>query len=115
MGSNNVAYGFAAGNIQGSNEWGWCCACYELTFTSGPVNGQKMIVQVTNTGGDLGGNHFDLQIPGGGVGIFNGCTAQWGAPNDGWGDRYGGVRSEADCNQLPAQIRDGYAKKPLYT
>jgi hypothetical protein len=32
-------------------------------------------------------NHFDLQIPGGGVGIFNGCSSQWGAPNDGWGGK----------------------------
>ncbi len=42
-----------------------CCACYELTFTSGPVKGKKMIVQATNTGGDLGDDHFDIQIPGG--------------------------------------------------
>ncbi|CAE6439056.1 unnamed protein product [Rhizoctonia solani] len=27
-----------------------------------------MIVQATNTGGDLGNNHFDLMVPGGGVG-----------------------------------------------
>lgn len=30
-------------------------------------------------------NHFDLQIPGGGVGLFNGCQSQWNAPADGWG------------------------------
>jgi hypothetical protein len=78
-----------------------------LTFTSGPVNGQKMIVQVVNTGADLGENHFDLQIPGGGVGIFNGCSSQWGAPNNGWGERYGGVKSLQECDQLPAEIREG--------
>jgi hypothetical protein len=66
-----------------------------------------MIVQVTNTGADLGENHFDLQIPGGGVGLFNGCSAQWRAPGDGWGKRYGGVSSLAECDQLPAEIRDG--------
>ncbi len=54
VGDNNVAYGFAAAYLTGQTESGWCCACYELTFTSGPVNGQKMVVQVTNTGGDLG-------------------------------------------------------------
>ena len=32
-----------------------------------------MIVQATNTGGDLNHNHFDILLPGGGVGIFNGC------------------------------------------
>lgn len=40
-----------------------------------------MIVQATNTGGDLGGNQFDLMIPGGGEGIFDGCTPQYGSWN----------------------------------
>jgi hypothetical protein len=35
-----------------------------LTFTSGPVKGKRMIVQTTNTGGDLGQNHFDIAMPG---------------------------------------------------
>jgi hypothetical protein len=34
-----------------------------------------MIVQSINTGGDLGDNHFDLQIPGGGLHI-----TIWGHP-----------------------------------
>ena len=66
-----------------------------------------MIVQATNTGGDLGDNHFDLVLPGGGVGTFNGCTAQYNAPADGWGARYGGVSSRSECDQLPAAIRPG--------
>ncbi len=52
--NDNLAYGFAAAKLSGIGEWDWCCACYELTFTSGPVNQKKMVVQVTNTGGDLG-------------------------------------------------------------
>lgn len=104
-----------------------------MTFTSGPVSGQKMVVQVTNSGGDLGENHFDLQIPGGGVGvscfyiykfyndvklfitnkitihfiqIFNGCQSQWNTGADGWGDRYGGVRSvEQVCFEILDQNR----------
>jgi len=105
--NDNLAYGFAAATVAGQNEVNVCCSCYELTFTSGPVAGKKMVVQVTNAGADLGSNHFDLQIPGGGVGIFNGCTAQWNAPNEGWGQRYGGISSESECQQLPAQIRAG--------
>jgi hypothetical protein len=104
---NDVGYGFAAAHLSGQGERDWCCGCYELQFTSGPISGKKMIVQVTNTGGDLGENHFDLQIPGGGVGLFNGCKPQWGAPDQGWGAQYGGVSSLAECDQLPAQIRDG--------
>ncbi len=26
-------------------------------------------------------------MPGGGVGIFNGCSSQWGAPANGWGGK----------------------------
>lgn len=89
-----------------------------------------MIVQVTNTGHDLGYDHFDIQIPGGGVGYFNqGCIAQWNAGPNGWGgnykfannirkilsnhfsypilERYGGVSSEAQCSQLPAVLQEG--------
>ncbi|KAK1224965.1 hypothetical protein PQX77_012114 [Marasmius sp. AFHP31] len=79
---NNTAYGFAAVRLSGQTESSWCCACYELTFTSGPVSGKKMIVQATNTGGDLGNNHFDILMPGGGVGAFTqGCPAQFGSWN----------------------------------
>jgi hypothetical protein len=60
--SDSLAYGYAAVNLKGSSEASWCCACYELTFTSGPVNGKKMVIQATNTGGDLGQNQFDLSV-----------------------------------------------------
>ena len=66
-----------------------------------------MIVQVTNSGDDLGANHFDLQIPGGGVGAFDGCTPQWRLPTSAWGERYGGVRSRQACDALPAPLRSG--------
>ncbi|MCP3140206.1 hypothetical protein [Pyxidicoccus xibeiensis] len=102
-----LSYGFAAAFVSGGSEATWSCACYELTFTSGPVNGKKMVVQVVNTGGDLGQNHFDLLVPGGGVGLFNACTPQWNAPADGWGARYGGIASRAECSQLPSQLRAG--------
>ncbi|CAD5211914.1 unnamed protein product [Bursaphelenchus xylophilus] len=104
---DNLSYGFAAVKLAGKQESDWCCSCYELTFTDGPVAGKKFVVQATNTGGDLGSNHFDLMIPGGGVGIFNGCQAQWKSPADGWGQRYGGVSSKADCATLPKALQPG--------
>ncbi|QRV85207.1 glycoside hydrolase family 45 protein [Ceratobasidium sp. AG-Ba] len=52
--SDSLSYGFAAANIQGGSEASWCCQCYNLTFTSGPVAGKSLILQVTNTGGNLG-------------------------------------------------------------
>ncbi|KAJ8502784.1 hypothetical protein ONZ45_g11439 [Pleurotus djamor] len=103
---SNLAYGFAAVSISGSTESAWCCGCYELTFTSGPVQGKRMVVQATNTGGDLGSNHFDILMPGGGVGIFTqGCPAQFGSWNG--GAQYGGLTSRSQCSQLPSSLVAG--------
>lgn len=78
-----------------------------------------MIVQVTNSGGDLGEKHFDIQMPGGGFGIFNGCAApgvgndlangeaQFVEPYSNWGARYGGLTSSAECAGLPPALRAG--------
>lgn len=106
-GDPNHSFGFAAVKLNGQGEGDWCCGCYELTFTNGPIAGKRMTVQATNTGGDLGNSHFDLQIPGGGVGLFNGCDDQWGAPPTGWGAQYGGVGSRGECEQLPAALKPG--------
>lgn len=77
-----------------------------LTFTSTSIAGKKMIVQATNTGSDVSEGQFDLVIPGGGVGIFNACTAQYGAPPDGWGAQYGGISTDT-CSTFPSALQDG--------
>ncbi|KAG8849485.1 hypothetical protein FRB91_009852 [Serendipita sp. 411] len=100
--SDSLAYGFAAVKLSGSSESQWCCQCYQLTFTSGPASGKTMIVQATNTGGDLGSNHFDLLMPGGGVGIFNGCNAQYGSWNG--GAQYGGDNVVASTGLVPLRV-----------
>ncbi|KAI0904138.1 glycoside hydrolase family 45 protein [Ustulina deusta] len=104
---DDLAYGFAATAISGGSESTWCCACYQLQFTSGPVAGKTMIVQSTNTGGDLGSNQFDLLMPGGGVGLFDGCRSEFGQSLP--GAQYGGVASRADCDasSMPATLRAG--------
>lgn len=76
-----------------------------MTFTSGPVAGKTMVVQSTNTGGDLSGNQFDLQMPGGGVGIFDGCASQFGQSLP--GERYGGISSRSQCDSFPQSLKDG--------
>ncbi|KAI0475274.1 glycoside hydrolase family 45 protein [Xylariaceae sp. FL0804] len=105
--NDDLAYGFAATSIAGGTESSWCCACYELTFTSGAVSGKKMVVQSTNTGSDLGSNQFDLLMPGGGVGIFNGCQSEFGQSLP--GDQYGGVSSESQCtgSDMPTELQAG--------
>ncbi|KAF4499260.1 endoglucanase type K [Fusarium agapanthi] len=103
--NDELAYGFAATVISGGSESSWCCACYALTFTTGPVKGKKMIVQSTNTGGDLGQNQFDLMMPGGGVGIFDGCTSEFGKALG--GAQYGGISSRSECDSYPELLKDG--------
>jgi Glycosyl hydrolase family 45/Fungal cellulose binding domain len=48
-----------------------------------------------------------MQIPGGGFGIFNGCTQEFGTPSTGWGAQYGGVASRSQCGAFPAALKDG--------
>lgn len=51
--NNDLSYGFAAARLANKNEADLCCKCFKWTFTSGPVTGKSMIIQVTNTGDDL--------------------------------------------------------------
>jgi hypothetical protein len=46
-------------------------------------------------------------MTGGGFGIFNGCTAEWGTPSGGWGAQYGGVSSRSQCDSFPAALQQG--------
>lgn len=107
-----------------------CGGCYRIQFTgtghhnandpgSKLIKGKQMIVKVTNTGGDVAGNQFDLMIPGGGVGQFNACSRQWGTSD--LGAQYGGFLSNCtgshsakkdcvrqNCMKIPAgKARDG--------
>ncbi|MDQ2643528.1 MAG: hypothetical protein M3020_06930 [Myxococcota bacterium] len=107
-----------------------CGGCYRIQFTgqgyhnandpgSVAIKGKQMIVKVSNTGGDVAGNQFDLMIPGGGVGQFNACSRQWGS-ND-LGAQYGGFLTNCtgshqakkdcvrqNCMKIPAgPARDG--------
>ncbi len=103
--SSNLSYGFAAARIIGQTEADWCCTCYKLVFTSGPVRKKEMIVQITNTGGDLSDNHFDIAIPGGGQGLFSGCSMQY--QNYRGGQLYGGIKSRVECKLLPKLQQPG--------
>lgn len=101
---NGQNYGFAAANVAGGSESSWCCACYNIQA----AGGKSIIVQVTNTGSDLGENHFDIQIPGGGFGKYDGCTKQWEATETTWGARYGGtLAASLSCSGLPSELHAG--------
>jgi hypothetical protein len=100
-----LSYGFAAAKLKNQGEYNVCCACYILTFQDGPVKNKRMVVQVTNIGYDLTDNHFDIAIPGGGQGIFKGCTRQY--VNYYGGATYGGVSTIKECDKLPTNQKPG--------
>ncbi len=93
--SENLAYGYAATPAGGND----CGKCYQLDFTgqgqhdandagSKAIAGKSMVVQAINVGGDVSSGQFDIMVPGGGVGAFDGCSRQWGTSD--LGAQYGG-------------------------
>jgi hypothetical protein len=125
--NNGLSMGFTAaavGGVHGLTGDDNCGQCYELRFLSTihpngnwggshpDLVGKTMIVQVTNIGYDVSGEHsFDLQIPGAGQGIFDqGCTAQFPGYSSGDFDcdnNYGGCSSIDGCSRLPEDLRPG--------
>ncbi|KAI8802071.1 glycosyl hydrolase family 45-domain-containing protein [Cladochytrium replicatum] len=106
--NDQLSYGFAAVGVTGGlTEPNTCCNCYLITFTNTAAKGKQMVVQHVNTGGDLSDNHFDLQMPGGGLGIFDGCSKQFGVDASTWGARYGGVSKVEECDKLPPVLQTG--------
>lgn len=113
--SSTLAYGYAA-TPTGNNS---CGKCYEVQFTgagqfgndpgSTALKGKTLIVQSINVGGDVGQNQFDFMVPGGGVGLFNACSSQWGVSNTQLGEQYGGLlatcKKELGYNASGAQYQ----------
>ncbi|MEM9457700.1 MAG: hypothetical protein AAGF11_26210 [Myxococcota bacterium] len=96
--NDNLAYGFAAVPAAGDS----CGRCYSLEFTGSSHNGgadpgsaalagKTMVVQAINIGHDVNGGQFDIMIPGGGVGLFDACSHQWGVDTSELGATYGGL------------------------
>jgi len=100
--NDTLAYAFAAtlettlpcgkcAQLQFNNEW---------TYDSKPrvthraLKGKTLIVMANNTG-TVGENHFDIMIPGGGLGAFDCFSAQIGVTEADLGQRMGGLLS--DC------------------
>ena len=114
---DNVSYGYIA--VPNPS----CGTCYHLQFTgtgqhntndpgSKNIAGKHMIVKVTNTGGDVAGNQFDLMIPGGGVGQNpNTCPNQWKLSASDMGSMYGGFLSA--CTGTYAAKKDCVRTKCL--
>ena len=98
--NDQLAYAFAASPGAGANV---CGKCFQLTFTGEgkyetkmnhkKLQGKKLIVMSSNIGYDVSGGQFDIMIPGGGVGLFNGCANILG---NNLGKTYGGLLSDCE-------------------
>ena len=97
--SDKLAYAFAA--TPGNDNT--CGKCFALTFTGTgkyetkanheALKGKTLVVMASNIGYDVQGGQFDIMIPGGGVGAFNGCSQMgWGSQ----GATYGGLLTECE-------------------
>jgi hypothetical protein len=94
--NSTLSYGFGA-----TSHGDVCGKCFELQFTgegyhganpdAAAIAGKRMIIQAINIGHDVEGGQVDIMVPGGGVGAYNGCSDQWGIPNDQLGAQYGGL------------------------
>ncbi|KAI4948988.1 hypothetical protein J4E91_005450 [Alternaria rosae] len=111
--NDTVSYGYAGAFIlpeltHGGIEGAWCCACYQLDFTSEPLIGKSMIVQASNTAYDVtDANRFSLAIPGGNTTSTNACAQQYGVDQSVFGELMMGVSSTEDCQKLPENLRAG--------
>merc|ERR1719329_1355652 len=87
-------------------------ACFRLTVDT---LDRDLIVQSVNTGSDVSGNQFDLQIGAGGAGAYNNCAGASGAmfpgSTDVWGKQYGGPENSAQCTDLPQYTQGSTAMK----
>ena len=99
-GCSNIGFAYAAVPAAGAKV---CGRCFELSFTGEgkyetklnhqKLKGKKLIVMATNIGSDVEGGQFDVMIPGGGVGIFNGCGNLFDTSNT---EQYGGLLSDCE-------------------
>ena len=63
--NDTFSYGFAGIFLLNhpQTEASWCCACYQLDFTSDSLKGKTMIVQASNTAYDVNtANRFSLAV-----------------------------------------------------
>lgn len=91
------------GGIEGS----WCCACYQLDFTSDPLRGKSLIIQATNTAYDITtNNRFSLAIPGGNITSQNACAQQFSVDQSVFGQENMGVASVDDCDKMPDALKE---------
>ena len=103
---------FGVGTYGTSDQMRGIGACFRLTVDT---MDKQLIVQSVNTGSDVSGNQFDLQVGAGGAGAYNNCAGASGAmfpgSTDVWGKQYGGPDNSAQCTDLPQYTQGSTAMK----
>jgi len=114
-GSDGRIYGTVAssGSFGMDDAGGACMKCYDLTVKDGPAMGKQLTVMATNycpdeptcpAAGETNPKgqqyHFDIAIPGGGLGGQGKCSEEYGGGD--WK-----VLSADDCGKLPEGIQSG--------
>ena len=79
-----------------------CGKCFQITLTgegqwkttpqTQALKGKKLIVMSNTIDYDVKADQFGVMVPGGGVGLYNGCGKYFGDSNI--GSQYGGILSE---------------------
>ncbi|KAF2804041.1 barwin-like endoglucanase [Mytilinidion resinicola] len=107
VGSHDTfSYGFAGVFLKDHVENCWCCACYELNFTSGAVKGKTMVLQAQNTAYDVTSvNRFALGMPGGNTSTNDACATEFNVPQSVFGTPGVGVNTRSDCDNLPNAMK----------
>jgi len=107
--NDTFSYGFAGIFLTETRvEDTWCCACYQLSFTSDPLKNKTMIIQASNTAYDINtANRFSLAVPGGNTTSHDACANQFGVDQSVFGRTNAGVSSKDDCEKLPEQLKPG--------
>jgi len=106
---NNVYFGIGSyGNIKDQKEN--LGKCYRITASN--VD-KDLIVQNINSGVDVDGTQFDLQMGAGGFGLYNACASDnendlysmFSGKRSSWGEIYGGINNRKQCDDLPEYPR----------
>ena len=99
-GCDNLGFAFGAVPGAGPNVCGRCFLLsftgqgkYETKLNHKKLAQKKLVVMASNIGYDVAGGQFDVMIPGGGVGLFNGCANILG---NNMGAQYGGLLSDCE-------------------
>jgi len=119
--NDTLAYAFAATPGAEEANASNCGKCFLLQFDGGvrddsglprdshrSMKNKKLVVMASNIGGDVGHGQFDIMIPGGGLGAFDGFSGQLGIHADSLGKTMGGLMStcvsKVDYYQTPMNV-----------